>query len=228
MPAERSIIVAADGAPKGFLELVEKIGVVDGLGGYKVSSEVTIGMTLLEAVGIVRDLSPGAVFIYDQKIARTDILDTIVNFTRTKDRGDVAAILPFADPQVQERYTKELHDRGIKVIVDAEMTHPQQRHNKGDYRQRDAFKRMIDKAVELNVRDFMVRGNEPDKIAECVDYLNRTVGEDEYSLFGAGFTIAEAGQAAGESWHAIIGQGITEANDPSVALLEYTQQLLAA
>ncbi len=232
VPAERSIIVASSLRPERFCELVNKIEVVTGLGGYEIGLKIAIGKTLVKAVDAIRNIRSGAVVIYNYQKAGINIVNNDINFAKKMAEADVdAAILfPFTDPQVEENI-KELHDEGVEVIIGTEMTQPRKRHNEGDYTHQDALRRMFDQAVELGVRDFVVPGNRPDKVAESKAYLDEAVGEDWYSLFSTGFitqdgTITEAGQAAGYSWHNIIGQGITKVEDLYAAVIEYAQQIL--
>jgi orotidine-5'-phosphate decarboxylase len=233
IPAERSIIVAADVEPEKYYELVEGIGAVKGISGYKIGFEVALGITLAAAVEVVRNVDESAVAIYDHQKAGNDIPDTGVNFARTMVRGgvDAAIVFPFNGPQVEESWIRELQQKNIGVIFGSEMTHKQQRHSEGGYIADDAFLKMFSQAVALGVKDFVVPGNKPEKVQEYREFFDEEVGEGEYSLFAPGFVaqggeISETGQAAGKSWHAIIGRGITQAADMRGAAIEHTQQIL--
>ena len=238
IPADRSVIIAADVEPKFFLHLVEQTTGIREVGAYKIGFEVGLGMGLSRAIDLVRrcnDLHEADTkVIYDHQKAGTDIPDTAENFARTMAASDVdAAILfPFAGPDTEERWIDELQKAEIGVIVGAEMTHPNISGEFG-YVRDDAFERMFSQAVELGVTDFVVPGNKPDRVTHYREFFESALGEGNFSLYAPGFVaqggeVSEAGKAAGRNWHAIIGRGITQAADVRVAAIEHTRQVRTA
>lgn len=232
IPADRSVIVAADVESVFFAGLVDKVSDVEGIGGIKVGFQVGLGMGLDKAVRIVRSKTETQKVIYDHQKGATDIPDTGKNFASVMERAGVnAAILfPFTGPDVEDRWIRELQERGIGVIVGAEMTHPNISGKEG-FIKSTAFKKMFAKAIDMGVKDFVVPGNKPNKVASYRGYFEHELGGGNFTLYAPGFVaqggeISEAGKAAGDNWHAIVGRGITEADDSRQAAIAHTKQIL--
>jgi orotidine-5'-phosphate decarboxylase len=236
--ANRSIVLAADVEPHKFEDLVAQMEGVEGLGGVKIGFEVGLGLGLRRAVDAVREASTDLKAVYDHQKAGNDIPDTGVNFARAMELADVdAAILfPFTGPMTQVEWTRELQDRGIKIISGAEMTHPMIQASEDGliegYVHPEAFKRMFALAVELGVRDFVVPGNKPNKVAGYKAVFDREIGKGEYTLWAPGFVtqggdLSQTGQVAGENFHAIVGSGIYKNENPHQAAHDLGQKILA-
>lgn len=241
--ADRSIVIAADVPPDVFEAQVRKLvgsSPVEGVGGIKVGFQVGLGLGLRRAVELIKSgvdypvYRPGknVATIYDHQKAGTDIPDTGKNFAKAMRDADVeAAILfPFSGPDTEESYIRELQEIGVGVIVGAEMTHPNIAGEKG-YVRDDAFQRMFFQAIGLGVRNFVVPGNKPERVAYYRNFFDKEIGEGDFDLFAPGFVaqggeITEAGKAAGKRWHAIVGRGITQAANVGEAAREHVQQIL--
>ncbi|HSX36424.1 MAG TPA: hypothetical protein VLH84_05835 [Patescibacteria group bacterium] len=232
----RSISFAADVDPDVFEAKVHLLAGVPGLTSVKIGFEVGLGLRLRDAVDAAHESGLSAV--YDHQKAGNDIPATGKGFGRAMERGGVeAAILfPFAGPVTQERWTRELMDRGIRVISGAEMTHDQIEARDdglaGGYIHGAAFERMFALAVGLGVRDFVVPGNKPGKVATYKAFLDREIGEGGFSLWAPGFVtqggdLSETGAVAGLNFNAIVGSGIYDAEDPRTAALQLGQKVLA-
>lgn len=149
---------------------------------------------------------------------------------------DAAIIFPFTGPVTQRAWTKELQDREIRVITGAEMTHDHIAASrdglKGGYVHPEAFERMFALAVELGVRDFVVPGNKPNKVAIYRGFFDEEIGEGEYTLWAPGFItqggdLTETGQAAGPNFNAIVGSGIYNHENPYRAAYDLGQKILS-
>lgn len=222
--ANRSIILAADVASGDFEGLMEDLVDAEGLSAVKIGFEVGLGLGLRSAVEEVRLNLEDVVTIYDHQKAGNDIPDTSKNFARAMEQANIeAAILfPFTGPNVEEAWIKALQDVGVGVIVGAEMTHPGFLESEGGRIADNQLTAMFEQAVSLGVRDFVVPGNKPERVAFYRRYLDEAAGE-AVTLYAPGFLsqggeISEAGLAAGDNWHAIVGRAIYEAGDPSLAV----------
>lgn len=233
----KSIVLAADVVPEDFAPLVGQLAGVDGLGGVKLGFELGLGMSLREATDIVKGADPDLEVIYDHQKAANDIPATGMNFARAMERGgvDTAIIFPFTGPVTQEAWTRELQQKGIKVITGAEMTHDQIAASpnglKEGYVHPEAFKRIFAKAVELDVKDFVVPGNKVEAVDGYREFFEHELGEGEFTLWAPGFLtqggdLSDAGAVAGPRFNAIVGSGIYKAEDPRAVAIDLGQKIL--
>lgn len=234
----RSIVLAADVEPHKFAPLVGEMGDVEGMSGVKIGFEVALGLGLGPATEIVREANPNLEVTYDHQKASNDIPDTGVNFARAMAlaKVDAAILFPFTGPVTQERWTRELQERGIKVISGAEMTHDAIAASadglSAGYVHPEAFKRMFALAVSLDVRDFVVPGNKPEKVVEYKEFFDQEIGEGGYTLWAPGFVtqggdLSETGKVAGPNFNAIVGSGIYKQDNPHQAAHDLGQKVLA-
>jgi orotidine-5'-phosphate decarboxylase len=232
--AAHSVVLSPDVEPEVYPGLMDQLQGVNGLGGVKLGFELGLGLSLPTAVSMTRDALPGVKVVYDHQKAGNDIDATAVNFARTMERGgvDAAILFPFTGPVVQERWTRELQDRGIEVISGAEMTHPKQAEEDGGYIPRSAFLRMFEKAIELRVTNFVVPGNKPESVERYRKFFDSMLGAGNYDLWGPGFLtqggdVSQTGAVAGERFHGIFGSGIYKAENPRSVAVELGQKMLA-
>lgn len=215
IPAQKSLVLAADVPPHKFRGVVGALEGVEGFGGVKVGFEVGLGLGLRRAVDDVLETDEKLRVIYDHQKAGNDIPETGMNFARTMRvaRVDAAILFSFTGPKTQERWTRELQERGVAVIQGAEMTHDQIRASEGGYIIDAAFRRMFEKAVELDVTHFVIPGNKPGAVKEYKALFDDTLGEGNYGLWAPGFLtqggdLSETGQLAGPNFYPIVGSGI--------------------
>lgn len=232
--ANRSIIVGADVKPEDFDDLVTPMKGVEVVSSVKIGFEVAFG-GLREAVHSMKNIRPDLIAIYDHQKAGNDIDKTGRNFARALARAEVdAAILfPFTGQPVQARWTYELQDRGIGVLVGSEMTHPGFRASEGGRIADDRLMDIFEQAVTEQVSDFVVPGNKPGKVKEYREFFERELGVGNFTLYAPGFidqggNISEAGKAAGENWHAIVASAIIDAQDRAAKATELGKQIKAA
>jgi orotidine-5'-phosphate decarboxylase len=175
--------------------------------------------------------------LYDHQKAGNDIPDTSVNFARSMVRGGVdgAILFPFAGPMTQEAWTKALQAEDIGVFTGAEMTHPGFTQATGGSLTERALEDIIDRALDLDVGNFIVPGNKAPKVEKWRTKIETARGIGGYALAAPGFvdqggSITEAGMAAGQLWHPIIGRGVhaNKEMSPREAVEFYTQQLREA
>ena len=226
---ERSIIPACDVHLETYQRIVWETADIDGVGGYKVGFHLGLGWGLPKVVEVTRKYTDKPI-IYDHQKAGTDIPDTAKNFSVTlRDSGVNAAILfPQSGPETEKAWIEALREDGIGVIVGGLMTHPRYVRSEGGYLADDAILEIYLNAAELGVTDFVVPGNRPNDIRRIREALEqRGISPTFYApgFVAQGGSISDAAKVAGNSWHAILGRGITKAEDIKKAALEHASQL---
>lgn len=231
--ADHSVVLSPDVEPEAYPPLLQKLDGVEGLGGVKLGFELGLGLGLQPAVEMTRASLPGVKVVYDHQKAGNDIDATGANFARAMERGgvDAAILFPFNGPLVQERWTKELQNRGIEVITGGEMTHKQQEVDDGGYIPKESFMKIMSKAIELEVTNFVVPGNKPASVEKYRAFFDKEIGSGYYDLWSPGLVeqggdISETGAVAGERFHGIVGSGIYKAEDPRAAAIMLAQKAL--
>ena len=96
------------------------------------------------------------------------------------------------------------------------MTHPRYKRSEGGYIHDESLLEMYLIAAEHGVTDFVVPGNKADRIEFYRDSLMENT-RDTPVFYAPGFVaqggkITDAGKAAGDKWHAIVGRGIYNPN----------------
>ena len=104
----------------------------------------------------------------------------------------------------------------MAVIVAAEMTHERFLQSDGGYLTDDSPSRILSLASRMGVRDFVVPGTKPVRIAQFRQELEKTLGEGEFAFYSPGFVaqggdISAGAKAAGKRFHAIVGRAIYNA-----------------
>lgn len=230
---ERSVIPACDVRTlDAFHEIVATTHDVPGIGGYKVGFALTGRFSLTACTRIVAEYTTLPV-IYDHQKAGTDIPEVGVEFAAmVADGGAAAAIIfPQAGPVTEEDFIGALQDAGVEVLMGLEMTHPKYLSSAGGWIDDNQFERAYQIATDLGVRDFVVPGNKPERVAYYHNLISKLCGSDPFALWAPGFVaqggkISEAGEVAGERWHAIVGRGITQVEDKKAAAMELVSQII--
>lgn len=217
-----SIVVACD---VGELEQLAPILAASGEGRI---GALKIGFSLGERYGIPRVVEfirerSNLLIIYDKQKAGTDIPDTAREFARVVTKVDAAILFPMAGPATERAYIEALQEVGVRPLVGAVMTHPQYLEQDGGYIAASAPRRIIELALELGVRDFIVPATHPKAIEEQRALIEQRLAPGEYDVYAPGL-IAQGGSveelrvAAGPRWHAIVGRAIYGAKDPKAAI----------
>lgn len=224
----KSIIPACDVATLDELKkLVLETYAVKGIGAYKIGFELVIPFGIKRIIAIIRDITEHPI-IYDHQKAATDIPAAGLKFMKACKGVDAVILFPQSGPNTEEEWIKAAKEQGMKVIVGGEMTHKGYLESDNGFLKDDMPARVYTIAANLGVRDFVVPGNKPAKIAEYKSML-----EDmgiEPVLYSPGFiaqggSITEAGKAAVDSWHAIVGRAIYQAKDMNKAAKELVRRL---
>lgn len=227
---DRSVIPAADVSAEKYPDLLKAISGVPGIEAVKVGFALGYRLSLPRAVGMAHDA--GLKVIFDHQKASTDIPDTGKEFAAVcKEAGvDAAILFPQSGPVTQAAWIKSLQDADVPVIVGGEMTHKGYLQSEQGYIDDDAPEAMYALAATLGVRDFVVPGNRPERVGHYKSLLDALLGEGSYSFQSPGFidqggNIADYAEAAGDRWHAIVGRGITAAENMREAAMLMTSQI---
>ncbi|MFH1916591.1 MAG: orotidine 5'-phosphate decarboxylase / HUMPS family protein [Nanoarchaeota archaeon] len=227
---QRSVIPACDVERlEDFEELVKVTADIPGIGAYKIGFELGLGYGLERVVATARKHTDKPI-IYDHQKAGTDIPDTGKNFARTcKNAGvDAVILFPQAGPETERSWIYHALEQGLQVIVGGWMTHAGYAKSEGGFIDDESILDMYRIAARAGITQFVVPGNKP----EIIKHIKETIAYAGVNpiFFAPGFVaqggaISDAANVAGDSWHAIIGRGITDAEDKREAALAYTKQL---
>jgi orotidine-5'-phosphate decarboxylase len=226
--ADRSIIPACDVATLEVLDnLVRETCDVKGVGGYKIGFELVIPFGMKSVIHTIRRHTELPI-IYDHQKAGTDIPDTGEKFMKACKGVDAVILFPQAGPETEKRWIEAAHNEGLGVIIGGEMTHPKYLESDGGFILNSAPKAIYELAASLGVRDFVVPGNKPERIAEYKRMLEALgVKPVFYSpgMITQGGDISEAARAAGSEWHAIIGRALYQADDMRKKAEEFARKV---
>jgi orotidine-5'-phosphate decarboxylase len=213
---KRSIIPACDLPTLEALEkLVKETCEVRGVGGYKIGFELVIPFGMKSVIKTIRKHTDLPI-IYDHQKAGTDIPDTGEKFMRACKGVDAVILFPQAGPETERAWIEAAKKEGLGVIIGGEMTHPKYLENDGGFIKNSAPMAIYELAASLGVRDFVVPGNKPERIADYKKMLvSKGVSPVFYSpgMITQGGDLTEAAKAAGSDWHAIIGRALYQAEN---------------
>jgi orotidine-5'-phosphate decarboxylase len=216
-PKEVRVIVAADVLTlKRLRRLATNVKDVLGIVGFKIGFALAMQYGLRAVADVIKEiLGEEFLIIYDHQKAGNDIPDMGKQFAEVlRSAGIKTAILfPFAGPETQEEWTKNLSGNGIKVIIGGIMTINRFLEKEGGYISDGAPRKIYDLACDLGVRDFVVPGNKPELVKTIRGWLIDKIGEGTFTLYAPGFItqggdISECGNVAGYRWYAIVGSAI--------------------
>lgn len=187
---------------------------LSGVSGFKLGFELGL-QGLRNAARIIRGECDG-ITVYDGQKAGTDTPQMGSKFAaQLKAAGCDAVILyPFAGPKTQTAWTKACQDAGLTVLVGGIMTHEAFLVSEGGYISDDAPMRIIDRACEDGVKDFVVPGNRLDWVTLINVRLAERLGLGQYDVYAPGFytqggSIRDCAAATmGAGFHAIVGSFI--------------------
>ena len=215
----RSIVPALDTPSLDVLRtIVDATSAEPLVGAYKVGFSLALRYGLPRVIGEVRRLTTKPV-IYDHQKAGTDIPDTGAAFAAVlKDAGCEAAILfALAGPNTLTAWVEACQSCGLHVIVGAEMTHPRFLEEEGGSMSRKNAEAAYKLAQSLGVSSFVVPGNRPERIRFYRELLGPDVVFFSPGLVTQGGELSAAAEAAGGSWHAIVGRALLDSSDPKAA-----------
>jgi orotidine-5'-phosphate decarboxylase len=236
IPAERSVIVAADvNGWDEFYNLVDSTIEIHGISAYKIGFSLGF-LGLQRAVNIVKKAnsktSQNKKIIFDFQKAGNDIPETGKVFAQSMvDAGvDTVILFPFTGPVTQTAWTMACLDANLKVITGGIMTHSKFLISEGGYISDRAVFEIYGTAARMGCRHFVVPGTKIDWIIKIKALLDDLLGVDNYVLYAPGFinqggNITECGKVAGKEWHAIVGSAIYKAENIYEAATKICKQI---
>lgn len=227
---DRSVVVACDVKTfKEFENLVKQTYDVEGIGGYKIGSVLTIKYGLPRIVKSIRKFTDLPI-LYDHQKGMTDIPDLAEYFASTlKEVGADALIgFPLSGPLTEEKWIDACKKEGLEVIIGGEMTHPKFKRSEGGYISDDALDEIYLLASRMGVNNFIIPGTKKERI---IHYRKLLENIKDLTFYVPGFVIqggviSDVAKAIGPRWHAIVGRAIYMSADISYAAKEITKQLL--
>ena len=228
---DRSVIAACDVNDIEHHErVVRDTADVKKIGGYKVGFSLALKYSLPKIVEVTREYTDKPV-IYDHQKAGTDIPYTGGNFAKVCSEAGVDAVIlfPQAGPETQKQWIEAAQEENLGIIGGGLMTHPKYKRSEGGYLADEALMEMYLKSAEKGVKNFVVPGNRPNDIKEIRKELKNNGGVNPV-FYAPGFVaqggeIADATEAAGKKWHAIVGRAIYQADDIEKSAKELTKDL---
>lgn len=219
IPHTRSVIPACDVDSLGKLELIVRATcAISGIGAYKIGLELL--RYGLDAVVVQIRRYTDLPIIYDHQKGGTDIPDLGPKFARMARSAGVAGVdavilFPFGGAMTEREWIKACQGEGLTVLVGGHMTQKEFLSSEGGFIFDEAPIKIYTIAAELGVRNFVVPGNKPEYVVKYRNLLERLLGVGNFTLYAPGFIkqggdISDAGKAAGDNWHAIVGSAFTE------------------
>jgi orotidine-5'-phosphate decarboxylase len=178
--APRSLVPAADMAPSAYPEFVERMAQVPGVYAVKIGLRIAMGPGGLAAATAVAH-EQGLLAVYDHQQGGNDIPRTgdIFAEAMAENKVDAAILFPFTESDaVQKAWTMALQKREIGIIVGAEMTHQMPTNPK-----RRKWRHVIELAMRLGVRDFVVPANKPHSVDSYDELIGKSLGVGNYALW---------------------------------------------
>lgn len=226
----KSIIPACDCDVERYERMVKETADLPYVGGYKLGFSLALSIGLPRAVEIARRHTDKPL-IYDHQKAGTDIPDTGRAFAKIcRDAGiDAVILFPQAGPETQRAWTDFARNEDLEVIVGGLMTHKKYVRSDGGYIADEAIVEIYECAAHLGVNDYVVPGNNPQAIRKIREMLEREHSHPVFyspGFIAQGGAIADACQAAGEHYHAIVGRAIYGAEEMRAAAEELCKALV--
>ena len=224
---KKSIIPSCDvGSLEKLGKLVKSTCSIKGIGGYKIGFELVIPFGMDKVVKTVRKITKLPI-IYDHQKAGTDIPEIGEKFMKACKLVDAVILFPQAGPETEVAWIKAAQEAKMQVIIGGEMTHQAYLKEAGGFIDDNAPKRMYEIAASMDVTDFVIPGNKPDKAIEYVNLIKNKIKNPIFyspGLIAQGGSIGELAKKL-DSWHAIIGRAIYEAKDMRKAAEELAKEL---
>src|SRR3989338_3238108 len=177
---KKSIIPSCDvDSLEKLSKLVKATCSVKGIGAYKIGFELVIPFGMKEVVKVIRKHTKLPI-IYDHQKAGTDIPEMGSKFMNACKLADAVILFPQAGPETEAAWIKAAQQAKMKVIIGGEMTHRAYLKSAGGFLDDDAPKRMYGIAASMEVTDFVIPGNKPDRCMEYHEMIKAKIKKPVY------------------------------------------------
>ena len=228
---DRGLYVSLDVPEHKLRQLCANTSNIEGVRGFVIGAPTALEMGLSLAVDTVQIVnsvtSRSPILIYDHQSAGNDIPRNATRLMQVVNRSGIHKVIiyPSTNPEIAEPWIKAGQDHHLDVIVGKETTQDIAPLN-GIYD--DVFRL----AAKLGVREFMLPGNKPDRVAHYRSIIESVVSQDPYTIYASGFgsqggTVESFAKAAGEHthWNLLIGSDIHTAPNPRIRAEEYIEEI---
>lgn len=211
----RGVIPACDFTQLNlFKALCAAIADVPKVTALKVGSLLVCKNSMETVVKVAREAAPSKKLVLDMQKWGSDIPDIMFKQVRLAAEEGFDAVILFPMQGGPETLLAGIHacyEFGIVPIVGCDMTHRGFDRAEGGCVTMEDSKRFYGIAASKGVRNFVMPGTKPDRIAIYRTLL--AAGCQQLSTFSPGFVtqqgnISAGGVAAGENFQAIVGRGI--------------------
>lgn len=224
---KKSIIPSCDvNSLEKLSKLVKATCSVNGVGAYKVGFELVIPFGMEKVVKTIRKYTKLPI-IYDHQKAGTDIPDMGEKFMSACKLVNAVILFPQAGPETEAAWIKAAQQAKMNIIVGGEMTHQAYLKEAGGFIDNNAPKRMYEIAASMGVTDFVIPGNKPERAMEYVNLIKTKIKNPVFyspGLVAQGGNISDLAKKL-DSWHAIVGRAIYEADDMEKAAEEIARDM---
>lgn len=205
---------------------------IEGIAGYKLGLAGVLRLGLAGAVDSLRE-ETDLPLLYDHQKAGPDVPDMADKFVSLVAAAGVQAVIlfPLAGARAVREFVGRSLERGVVPIVGGELPFAEYRVSHGGYVIDDVLDRILEEAVPLGARHFVLPAHDPGRLAGHVASLRARISRGSLFLPGIGAlggTVADSFAQAGD-WPAygIVGRGICAAADPREAARKLAAEALA-
>jgi len=224
--SKKGLYVSLD-VPEGNIRpLIANTSNIQGVSGYYLGAATALEMSLpllVDNINVAHSARKAPILIYDHQAAGVDVARNAKRLMHSIQTAGVhkVVVYPSSNPEIATAWIKEGQDHQLDVIVGKELT---QEAPPTDSTYDEAFRL----AASLGIREFMLPGNKPDRIAHYRTVIEEVLNEKSYTIYSSGFgdqggTVEGFAQVAGQrnGWQLVVGSDIFKSGDPRQRAEEY-------
>lgn len=228
----RGIVCACD-VPSldALVRLLEAVDAVEGLVGYKLGSLLVLRHGLVEVMRAVRKMTAKTI-LYDHQKAGLDIPSMAAEYVGACREAGVEALIlfPLGGPTAVDAFVGQTLQAGLRPVVGGALPLRDYSTRAGGYVAPTALARIVERALRLGARDFIVPATDLAAVRATARRLARRRGTRLFlpGIGALGGSLEAAMRAAGEvATYAIIGRAIYGDPRPGEAARRFADEALA-